>query len=66
MARGPEAFGRWELIDQGVHLIDLAGWFLGAFTRVAGHADTLYWDMPVDDNASWICGPRMGKPLGCR
>lgn len=47
----PTLSGGGELIDQGVHLIDLAGWFLGAFTSVAGHADTLYWDMTVDDNA---------------
>ena len=43
--------GGGELIDQGVHLIDLAGWFLGAFATVEGHAATYYWDMPVDDNA---------------
>ena len=43
--------GGGELIDQGVHLIDLAGWFLGEFAHVDGHAATLYWDMKVDDNA---------------
>ena len=43
--------GGGELIDQGVHLIDLAGWFLGDFTSVEGHAATYFWDMPVDDNA---------------
>lgn len=47
----PELSGGGELIDQGVHLIDLAGWFLGDFTRVGGHVSTLFWDMPVDDNA---------------
>ncbi len=47
----PEQSGGGELIDQGVHLIDLAGWFLGDFTTVEGHAATYYWDMPVDDNA---------------
>ena len=43
--------GGGELIDQGVHLIDLAGLFLGEFTRVEGHAVTYFWNMPVDDNA---------------
>lgn len=43
--------GGGELIDQGVHLIDLAGIFLGEFTKVEGHAMNYFWDMPVDDNA---------------
>jgi predicted dehydrogenase len=47
----PKVSGGGELIDQGVHLIDLAGWFLGTFTEVEGHVATYYWDMPVDDNA---------------
>ncbi len=47
----PQFSGGGELIDQGVHLIDLAGWFLGDFTKVEGHVSTLFWDMPVDDNA---------------
>lgn len=47
----PKLSGGGELIDQGVHLIDLAGWYLGDFTRVEGHAATYFWDMPVDDNA---------------
>src|SRR5208337_428879 len=47
----PKLSGGGELIDQGVHLIDLAGIFLGEFTRVEGHAATYFWKMPVDDNA---------------
>jgi predicted dehydrogenase len=47
----PKVSGGGELIDQGVHLIDLAGMFLGEFTSVEGHAATYFWDMPVDDNA---------------
>lgn len=47
----PALSGGGELIDQGVHLIDLAGWFLGEFVRLDGHAATYFWDMPVDDNA---------------
>jgi len=45
-----ELSGGGELIDQGVHLIDLAQWFLGTFTTVEGAAHTYFWNMPVDDN----------------
>jgi len=47
----PKLSGGGELIDQGIHLIDLAGWFLGPFTKVEGQATTYFWNMPVDDNA---------------
>jgi predicted dehydrogenase len=47
----PKLSGGGELIDQGIHLIDLAGWFLGVFKKVDGHATTYFWKMPVDDNA---------------
>ena len=47
----PAVAGGGELIDQGVHVIDLARWFLGDFTRVDGFAHTYFWPMPVDDNA---------------
>ena len=33
----PEIAGGGELLDQGVHLIDLSRWFLGDFTEVTGH-----------------------------
>ena len=47
----PKLSGGGELIDQGVHLIDLAGIFLGEFKTVEGHVATYFWKMPVDDNA---------------
>jgi predicted dehydrogenase len=46
----PELSGGGELIDQGVHVIDLARWFLGDFVDVHGFAETYFWDMPVEDN----------------
>jgi predicted dehydrogenase len=46
----PLRSGGGELIDQGVHLIDLARWFLGEFVEVTGFAHTYFWDMPVEDN----------------
>ena len=47
----PKLSGGGELIDQGVHLIDLAASFMGEFSTIDGHATTYFWDMPVDDNA---------------
>ncbi len=46
----PALSGGGELIDQGVHMIDLSRWFLGDFTDIQGFAHTYFWDMPVDDN----------------
>jgi predicted dehydrogenase len=47
----PKLSGGGELLDQGVHLIDLAGLFLGEFTETEGHVATWFWNMPVEDNA---------------
>ena len=46
----PAVSGGGELIDQGVHLIDLSRWFLGDFSDISGFTHTYYWDMPVEDN----------------
>ena len=57
----PVLSGGGELIDQGVHLIDLARWFLGDFTRVTGSAHTYFWPMPVDDNAFLLLETPQGQ-----
>lgn len=49
-----EISGGGEAIDQGMHLIDLARWFLGDFEQVQGHIATYFWDMPVEDNAFFL------------
>jgi predicted dehydrogenase len=46
----PAVAGGGELLDQGVHLIDLSRWFLGDFVEVQGFVDTFFWRMPVEDN----------------
>jgi predicted dehydrogenase len=57
----PELSGGGELIDQGVHLIDLARWFLGDFQEVGGYAKTYYWNMPVDDNAFLLLKTKLNQ-----
>ncbi|MEK6530941.1 MAG: Gfo/Idh/MocA family oxidoreductase [Deltaproteobacteria bacterium] len=43
--------GGGELLDQGVHVLDLLRWFAGEFTRVYGVAEKYFWDSRVEDNA---------------
>lgn len=43
--------GGGELLDQGVHMIDMARMFLGDFKDVRGFADPLFWKADVEDNA---------------
>jgi predicted dehydrogenase len=57
----PYMAGGGELLDQGVHLIDLARWFLGDFTQVHGHVATYFWDMPVEDNGFLSLRTASGK-----
>jgi len=47
----PKLAGGGELVEQGIHIIDLAQKFLGKFTDVKGFAETFYWDQVLDDNA---------------
>jgi predicted dehydrogenase len=46
----PAIAGGGEMLDQGVHLIDLARWFAGDFVHVQGFVGTFFWQMPVEDN----------------
>ena len=47
----PEISGGGELLDQGIHALDLFRWFLGDFGEVVGFAVTSFWNTPVEDNA---------------
>ncbi len=54
----PEMAGGGELLDQGVHLIDLSRCFLGEFEQVFGSVSTYFWgskqdskDRKLEDNA---------------
>jgi predicted dehydrogenase len=41
----PDLAGGGELLDQGVHIVDLSRWFLGEFTEVYARTSTYYWDL---------------------
>jgi predicted dehydrogenase len=48
----PELAGGGELLDQGVHVVDLCRWFLGDFTEATGVLGTWFWEVaPLEDNA---------------
>ena len=43
--------GGGELLDQGVHLIDLSRWFAGEIIEVFGRIERKFWQSEVEDNA---------------
>jgi predicted dehydrogenase len=48
----PDLAGGGELLDQGVHALDLFRWFLGEVVQVTGQVNTFFWDVaPLEDNA---------------
>ncbi len=53
--------GGGELLDQGVHLIDLAILFLGYPNKVYGSIDKLVWDTEVEDSSSFILYHQQNK-----
>ncbi len=46
----PDFSGGGELLDQGIHAIDLFRWFLGNLSEVTGVTATWVWQAPVEDN----------------
>lgn len=52
--------GGGELLDQGVHVVDLFRWFAGDFDEAFGYIQSCYWDMKVEDNAFAIFRKRGG------
>ncbi len=46
----PAESGGGELLDQGIHALDLFRWFLGEFDEVYAIVTRAFWPMPVEDN----------------
>jgi predicted dehydrogenase len=57
----PEIAGGGEVLDQGIHIIDLARVFLGEFNHVMGIVDTFFWDRELEDNGFMILRTPSGK-----
>jgi predicted dehydrogenase len=57
----PEISGGGQLLDQGVHALDLFRWFAGEFADAAAFLATSYWPIaPAEDNAFALLRTRDG------
>jgi len=56
-----EISGGGEMMDQGMHTLDLARWFLGDFESVFGSLQTGFWNSRVEDNAFAILRTNKGQ-----
>ena len=52
----PARSGGGELIDQGMHLLDLVHWLAGPLPLHSALLRTQFWDTQVDDNAALLLG----------
>jgi predicted dehydrogenase len=52
----PARSGGGELIDQGMHLLDLVHWLAGPLPLHSALLRTQFWETPVEDNAALLLG----------
>jgi predicted dehydrogenase len=57
----PARSGGGELIDQGMHLLDLTHWMAGPLPLHSALLRTHFWDTPAEDNAALILGDHHGR-----
>ena len=55
--------GGGELLDQGVHLVDLSRWFAGDIRTAFGKSRTKFWDIEVEDNAFMLLESDSGADI---
>ncbi len=57
----PKSVSGGELLDQGIHLVDLYGWFLGEISEVSAFVSTALWPIqPLEDNGFGMVKTREG------
>ena len=52
----PARSGGGELIDQGMHLLDLSNWLAGPLPVHSALLRSAFWEAPVEDNAALLLG----------
>ena len=52
----PKLSGGGEIVDQGMHLLDLSYWLMGALPLHSSLLRTQFVDAPIDDNAVLLLG----------
>jgi predicted dehydrogenase len=57
----PVRSGGGELVDQGMHLLDLTHWMAGPLPLHSALLRTHFWDTPAEDNAALILGDQHGR-----
>ncbi len=58
----PEVAGGGILLDQGIHMLDLFGMFLGPLAVVEGVLTDAFWGFGVEDNAFLLLRSQKGVP----
>lgn len=58
----PEFSGGGQMMDQGIHAIDLSRWFLGEFSEVSAFMANYFWNTkPIEDNAFALLRTKTGR-----
>ncbi len=49
-----------QLVDMGIHLVDIFRWFMGDIVEVAGMRSTLHWPIKVEENGFALMKSKSG------